>query len=644
MVLHATPPLEPLLGWKPVDIVGLPLVTLIPERLRDKHRDAFGRFFKTGEGNLFGTPVVLPALHSNGREVTIELTLSRVERDGRTLVLGALRDPSTRIELERHRDIADRLLTAMAEAGSSADAGAKILASICEALGWQTGTLWAMDPVLKRVRCETIWQESPFPAFLEATQELTFALGEGLPGRVWKSGEPVWIEDAQHAGDFPRVPAARADGIHAGFGFPIRAEGEIVGVIEFFSTEVREPDEELLATMTEISDGIGRFIIQKRRDDETRFQNTLLSTLSENTLEAILIIGVDGQVLSYNSRYLEIWEIGPEVMIHASETLLPVLLDKVEDPEYFETSARSLLADPEQALRDEIRLKNGRILDRYTVPLRGEDGRLYGRASYSRDISREREAEEQLELSYQRYRQLAKTLQRSLLPPALPVIPGLEVAARYDPVASGLVVGGDFYDLFQPNDDEWALVIGDAAGKGVEAAALTAQVRHTIRAVSAKDTDPARVLAETNDILRPQTDEGYSTVIYGRISAPGDVCTFSFASAGHPLPVIVRRDGSIERKGETGLPVALFPGETYRTIDIDLEPGDAVVLFTDGVPDAGAPRNALGDKGITEALRGAADGSAEGLASALDSAAGGAADPKGARDDRAILVVKRPSA
>ncbi len=146
----------------------------------------------------------------------------------------------------------------------------------------------------------------------------------------------------------------------------------------------------------------------------------------------------------------------------------------------------------------------------------------------------------------ERERQIATTLQRSLLPPSLPDIPGIDAAARYRAGGEGTVVGGDLYDLFAV-DDAWAVVVGDVCGKGAEAAALTAMVRYTIRAEAVHHAGPTEVLVALNDaILRHQTDGRFCTVLLGRLRTHGGGATIRLACAGHPQPVLLRASGEVE--------------------------------------------------------------------------------------------------
>ncbi len=188
--------------------------------------------------------------------------------------------------------------------------------------------------------------------------------------------------------------------------------------------------------------------------------------------------------------------------------------------------------------------------------------------------------------------EIARILQRSLLPPHLPEPPGVEVGAEYLPVGEANEVGGDFYDLINTVEDGWVVVIGDARGKGAEAAAVTALVRYTIRAVTLKVDRPSEVLAALNEAMLQQLPEDrFCTVACVRLEpedgSPG--VGLDVSRAGHPPPLVVRPDGSVEEVGCSGRVLGVFPDAELQDTPLRLMPGEALVLYTDGVTEARSP-------------------------------------------------------
>src|SRR6266446_4327140 len=160
----------------------------------------------------------------------------------------------------------------LAEAATIEEATTRILRAMGECLGWDVGALWRVDREAQALRCVELWHKASIevPEFERASREFTFVSGLGLPGRVWSSLEPEYIPDVVSDENFPRGSIAEREGLHAAFGFPILLGGEVLGVIEFFSREIRQPDQELLNMLATIGSQIGQFIERKRAEEALR--------------------------------------------------------------------------------------------------------------------------------------------------------------------------------------------------------------------------------------------------------------------------------------------------------------------------------------------------------------------------------------
>jgi hypothetical protein len=232
---------------------------------------------------------------------------------------------------------------------------------------------------------------------------------------------------------------------------------------------------------------------------------------------------------------------------------------------------------------------------------------------------------------------VAHTLQRSLVPPALSVIPGLELASCFRPMGAGNEVGGDFYDAFVANDGSW-LVVGDVCGKGAEAAAVTAFLRHTIVAYARESTSPARVLLDVNRAMLDQGfDDRFATAVLARLGAPQPERHVTIATAGHPLPLIMRAGGPSGELGPYGTLLGVYPDPVIQETSTVLRPGDSLALYTDGLLEAHAPDRTLTVKQMIEWLEEAAPRSAQDTIDALLTLV----DPGGGvRDDIAIVTAR----
>src|SRR4051812_41463906 len=233
---------------------------------------------------------------------------------------------------------------------------------------------------------------------------------------------------------------------------------------------------------------------------------------------------------------------------------------------------------------------------------------------------------------------VSRTLQRSLLPPRLPDVPGIELASRYRPAGEAGDVGGDFYDVFPTSDGHWGLAIGDVAGKGPDAAAVTALARHTLHVAAAYEERPSRVLQALNDALLEDVPGPLLTAVYARLM-PGPRATLEVACGGHPLPLIVRAAGGVEQAGEPGTLLGFESVLAMRDREYALEPGDALVLFTDGVIESRPIAHALGARGLAELLKQAAGWSADAIAELIEGAVEDRSEGR-QNDDVAVLVVR----
>ena len=231
---------------------------------------------------------------------------------------------------------------------------------------------------------------------------------------------------------------------------------------------------------------------------------------------------------------------------------------------------------------------------------------------------------------------IARTLQTGLLPGRLPHMPGWSVATLYRPAGVENWVGGDFYDALQVHGG-WLALVGDVAGRGAEAAALTGLARHTLRTAARLLDDPLAAVGTLNDELRAREEMALCSVAAVVLREHEGRATAEMVCAGHPLPLLVR-DGRVRPVGRFSPMLGAYPVEDWGRTTVEIEPGDVLVLYTDGVFDAVGEDGRFGEDRLQLTLAGTVD--ARDAVSRIDSALT-AFEVGEQADDTAVLAVER---
>ncbi|TKK90430.1 PAS domain S-box protein [Herbidospora galbida] len=267
------------------------------------------------------------------------------------------------------------------------------------------------------------------------------------------------------------------------------------------------------------------------------------------------------------------------------------------------------------------------------------------RRAYEQELLR---ARQEAERERERLQEVLSILQRSLLPPSLTNVPGLQTAAHYH-IASADQVGGDFYDLFPLGPDRWGFFLGDVSGKGAEAANITSLIRHTLREAAVHDSDPVGVLHRLNTAVHAQYrshDPRYCTVIFGVLTRDGDGFTVTLASGGHPPALLLRGDGGaayLHTPG--GLLVGIMAEASFTAATVRLALGDTLMLYTDGLTEARTSREAdpmslYGEQSLLDFATGLAPADAATVITAVRQLLAGFGE--GLDDDAAVMALSMP--
>lgn len=559
-------------------------------------------------------------------------------------------------------DLLRRIMALGVRGGSTGEVAGAILDEAMAFIGAAAGFVQVLDDRREQVRTAA---SRGYPDDLAAAYA-EVSLGEDIIGnRVIRSAEPYfvdgWVENDRSGGvrHFPGEEESHAI-------LPLVSDGETIGSIGFSFESVRRLDTDqrdlLRAIADQCSQVIRRALIEESRQRLAR-QVLTLHEISELALRAgslleFLESAVGPLATLIDSDSASILLLDPQaqaLVLTASVGLEDNAADRVVIPLGQGFGGRVALSRQPLVIEDmdgfpvltESMRKRVRAIIGYPLIARGQlVGVMHVGFRRPRRFSRQEVAivglaAERLAVAVQhaqdvqRERQIAETLQRSLLPQELPAPPGWQLAGSYEPGSAEAQIGGDWYDAYELDGRRLAIVIGDVAGKGIDAAALMGQLRNAIRAYAVSDPDPSR-LFQRMSALMTSTRAVMATCFYGVLdTASGEL---RYASAGHPPAAVLRADGAVEwlRDGRTvplgvATPPLVVPG-TAR-----LRSGDLLALYTDGLVERRGEPLQVGLDRLLAAL--------PGLDEKLGAAAGriqGEVVPAGAvADDRALLLLRR---
>jgi PAS domain S-box-containing protein len=286
---------EEVFGWTAKEAAGRIMADLIiPEGFREAHALGLARYLSTGEERVVGRRIEIAACRRDGGEFPIELSITTSQAGGETLFIGFLRDISARHEAEarlRRQAQETQLLfdvTRMAAASGSFEEALEVsLRAICELIGWPVGHALILKPgTASELVSTNVWHEAE-PGIADRlkaqTARIRFTAGMGLPGHIIETGEPAWFGDVGDSANFPR----RGLGFSAAFGFPVRSGDRILAVLEFFSTAVAAPDDDLILTVRTLGEQVGRVLERKRTEEHQRLLINELNHRVKNTLAIV---------------------------------------------------------------------------------------------------------------------------------------------------------------------------------------------------------------------------------------------------------------------------------------------------------------------------------------------------------------------
>ena len=310
-----------------------------------------------------------------------------------------------RREAEQALAVQQAVTRILAEADTLGEAGAKILQAIANNGEWEAGEIWVVDRQSDVLRCLEVWHaaDKPLGAFETQTRAMTFARGVGLPGRVWASGEPVWIADVTRDANFPRAPLAAGAGLCGAIGFPIVVGQEMIGVIAFFRTAPGQPDGKTLPVLEAVGSQVGQFLVRLQTEAELR----KLSSAVQQTANSVVITNRQGLIEYVNPAFEQTTGYAREEAIGQTPRLLK---SGHHDPRYYETLWRTLLDGRTFFAEFVNRKKSGELYytEQSITPIRDRRGQITHFVATGRDLSERQRAEDALREQREQYRKLVE--------------------------------------------------------------------------------------------------------------------------------------------------------------------------------------------------------------------------------------------
>jgi ammonium transporter len=334
LVTTWNPQAAAIFGWSKDQIIGQSLTdTIIPPQYRKAHMDGLKRFASTRKGTIVNQRLKLPALHREGQEFPIELTIIPIVQGTTYSFYAFVRDLSeqqrTEAALRQETELMQLVQQVAIAANDAQSVDVAFQASldrICDYTGWPVAHVYFReDEHAPTLYPSTLWHlDDPqeFLTFRTLTEQTTFASGVGLPGRVLAQGRAAWIPDITQDANFPRARMAGDLGIRGGFAFPVMTGNAVMGVLEFFSRSVESPNPRLLEVMEIIGTQLGRVLERKRGELAREESDARMRGIVETAADAIITINEQGIIQSYNSSAEKVFGFSPDEAIGQNVSLL----------------------------------------------------------------------------------------------------------------------------------------------------------------------------------------------------------------------------------------------------------------------------------------------------------------------------------
>jgi PAS domain S-box-containing protein len=414
------PQAEVTFGWSEDEALGRRVSNMIvPPRFREAYSQGLSQFLSTGKGPMLNRRIETTGLHRDGHEFPIELTISAV-RVGETYEFNAfLHDISARKRAEKLLQAQYAVTRVLAESTTVDDALPRLLQAISENLDWELGAYWVMDEREGVLRCTHLWsvESRSFARFEEVSRQTTFSPGSGVVGEVWRTGQPAWHEDIRGEPTFRRAEVADQHRLRGAICLPVKTGPNVLGVIEFFSQELKPPDPELLEMTETVTGQIGQFIERRRAEQALREVEEGFRRAFDDSPIGMALVGVDRDK---RGRLIQVNRALSELTGRSEDDLLESALRDLTHPE----DADRELPFMEQLLAGEI--PSYRLEQRYlraderpawvllnASAVHDRSGKLLYALVQVQDMTEHKQAEQRLAKAAEALRNRATELERS---------------------------------------------------------------------------------------------------------------------------------------------------------------------------------------------------------------------------------------
>jgi PAS domain S-box-containing protein len=596
LVIEFNEAAERLFGYRREDVLGRELAELIiPEELRDRHRASLRRYLKTGEATIIGRRLELPAQRSDGSRVPIELTVTRLSGSEPPLFTGFLREISERADAERVRHHLAEVVRGSQDAVLSKDL---------------EGIVTSWNPAAERLYGYT--EEEAIG------RHISFLVPQDHHGEEQVILDKIRRGERIETYETERI---RKDGARVDVSLTVSPiEQPILGIVgasviarDITAEKRRRRAQEFLVAATR---GLDASL------DLTETARTIVATAVPE-LAAVCVMDFvrrDGRIGDSVVAAAD-----PEVAARLERIRKEVPLDPAGDhpvaqvlregrPTVWRDLTSPAVIDQVAQSDEHRRLMSDAGYNSAAVVALVARGRTLGALSFLHASTDLRYDAADLELLseladraaialdnarlYQERDRLARNLQRGLRPPHPAEVPGLEISVVFEAAGEGIEVGGDLYDVL-PTDDGCWILIGDVAGKGSAAAAISVALRHSVRGLTREIEDPGEVLSRVNELLLEGTSlNDFATAMLLRMRSGPSGWRATLATAGHPPAIHVKQEQAVQLGGGTVL--GAFEEARLATHEALFEEGDTLVLCTDGWLEVGPPQAHLEPQALAE--------------------------------------------